>query len=110
MSHNVRTHTRRTASGKTVTVRQHDRRGGSGGQPPQAPGKNPKRLLFLSCCAIVVLIAAIVTGTILMAISALFMLLAVVFEFTRLMHTPKVRRKPQREDWWDEDAPSRDPS
>lgn len=29
MSHQVRTHTRRTASGKTVTVHQHQRRGGS---------------------------------------------------------------------------------
>lgn len=36
MSHTVRSHTRKTASGRTVTVRQHSRTGGSA-----ASGKRP---------------------------------------------------------------------
>ena len=101
MPHNVRTHTRRTASGKTVTVRQHDRKGGSG-QPAATGGKSPKRLAVISCAAGVMLVAAIVTGLPLLMLSAALMMLSAFLTLIGLLHTPKVRRKPQREDWWDD--------
>lgn len=42
MPHKVRTHTRRTAAGRTTTVHQHQRTGGSGQQPPKRKrGPNP---------------------------------------------------------------------
>ena len=44
MPHNVRTHARRTASGRTTTVRQHSRKGGRGPNPGHA-GKLGKRAL-----------------------------------------------------------------
>jgi hypothetical protein len=47
MSHNVRTHTRRTPGGGTTRVRQHDRRGGrlrdKRGPNPYRAGRNAKR-------------------------------------------------------------------
>jgi hypothetical protein len=46
MPHNVRQHTRKTASGGTTTVRQHTRRGGDtkAAKPPRAIGQRIKRL------------------------------------------------------------------
>lgn len=40
MSHNVRSHSRQTASGRTVTVRQHTRKGG-GGKQDDGRGRGP---------------------------------------------------------------------
>jgi hypothetical protein len=115
MPHQVRTHTRRTASGRTVTVHQHERRGGS-----VSPGhakhlahrairygqrhKKGRAALFGVLAAGEILAWATLGGTVL-ALAAIAG--SAGFLTAWLSSFSGTERKPERpsHDFWDDDAP-----
>lgn len=106
MPHTVRTHTRKTASGRTVTVRQHARAGGSGVQPSPRRRRciTRKQAAAVTVFAGAATLFAVVTGTsIILGVVGL-----ACGVLSLLLSSPgpkKVRQAKGTDDWWDDDEP-----
>src|SRR5438128_2063692 len=113
MPHTVRTHTRKTASGRTVTVRSHDRKGGS--KPRPASPSRFRRIVGSRRFAVAVTAFA-VASTILSAVAGVTLIPGVIgvafglAAITTSRRAPKARRAKPAEDWWADDEPPRRPA
>ena len=106
MPHTVRTHTRRTASGRTVTVRQHDRKGGSASRPAGRSRRKRAAILLAGTSAVLAVsiiagAATIIPGVIAVGCALVYCVLA--------WRTPRVKHGRHAESWWAEEPPAAGP-
>ena len=108
MPHTVRTHTRKTSSGRTITVRSHDRKGGSAARP--ASPSRFRRIVGSRKFAVAVTAFA-VASTVLSAVAGVTLipgLIGIGFGLAAIAtsrRAPKVKCGTPAEDWWADDEP-----